>query len=178
MIVLINGTYGVGKSTVAQSIQDKIPNVEILESDFYYLQMIEKDYNLAFGGTTPQNNMNFLSRFKKVVFDLMEDDNFNKITIVVMAITRDECNKEILEPLAEKCPDFYHFILTANRDTIIERINKQEKRDKAWAISFLNSNIKYLEDNFEHVPRINTENKEISEIADEIIGIVFPQTGV
>lgn len=176
MIILLNGTYGVGKSTVAQSIQDKLPNIEILEADYYYLQMIKEDYHLAFGGTTPQNNMNFLSRFKKVVSDcLCEKD---RTTIIVMAITQDECNREILQPLMESGVEFHHIILTANRNTILERINNQDNRDKLISKYFLDSNIKYLDNHFENVPRIDTDNKEISKIADEIIGIVFPQTDI
>ena len=48
MIVLINGTYGVGKSTVAKRIQAQIPNVQIIESDYFYYQMIEENPFLAF----------------------------------------------------------------------------------------------------------------------------------
>lgn len=170
MIVLINGTYGVGKSTVARSIQEKIPNVEILESDFYYSQMLNENPYSVGGGTTPQNNMTFLTRFKKVIFDQLDD--INKITIVVMAITQDECKNEILEPLIEKSAEFYHFILTANHETILDRINNQDNREKMFATSFLEPNIKFLENNFQNVPRIKTDNKDISAVADEIIDII------
>ena len=167
MIVLINGTYGVGKSTVAKRIQAQIPNVQIIESDYFYYQMIEKNPFLAFGGTTPQNNMNFLTRFKNEVFNQL--NNTDKIIIIVMAITQDECKKEILEPLVEKCAEFYHFILTASKDTILSRIESQSGRDVFIAKGFLDENIHYLNTNFDSSIRIDTNNKDVSTIANEII---------
>ena len=61
MIILINGTYGVGKSSVSKEIQRQIENgkVRLFDPDGFY-QDIKKeifyDIILNGGGLNPQNN--------------------------------------------------------------------------------------------------------------------------
>ena len=76
MIIWLNGTYGVGKTTVARKIEELLDTeTEILESDYYYQEMVKENMLLAFGGTLPQNNKNFLMRFKKVIEEKLENTN-------------------------------------------------------------------------------------------------------
>ena len=73
MIIWVDGTYGVGKTTIATMLKEKMGDeVELLLSDYYYNATIKKimaeaEVNHRFpciGGTLPQNNMRFLREFK------------------------------------------------------------------------------------------------------------------
>lgn len=73
MIIWIDGAYGVGKTTVARKVKEILGgDTEIVDSDYYYQEMINENGLLALGGTLPQNNKVFLARFKKVI-----EDNLN-----------------------------------------------------------------------------------------------------
>ncbi len=67
MIIWINGTYGVGKTSTALKICEKLKNkkVELISSDYY--QEIIKEIAELGGRVLPQNNKLFLSKFKEIV---------------------------------------------------------------------------------------------------------------
>ena len=62
-----------------------------------------------------------------------------------------------------------HFILTAEKETIKSRINADESRDKNFSLEFLEFNQNFLIDNFKDAKYINTENKDVNEVAKEIL---------
>ena len=101
MIIWIDGAYGVGKSTVARKIEELLDvDTEILESDYHYQEMIKENMLLAFGGTLPQNNKNFLMRFKKIIEEKLE--NTNKQLVIVMALTQKEGVKLLFDHINSK----------------------------------------------------------------------------
>lgn len=170
MVIWLNGTFGIGKTTVACKINELLENnkFEILEADEYYNEMIKENPMLLLGGAFPQNNKNFIERFKKIIKEKIE----NKNLIIVMAITENECKENLYECLKDNNCDIFHFILTANEETIKTRIEKDNNRDKSFALTFLKPNIIFLNNNFEDAIRINTDNKNINEIAKEILKVV------
>lgn len=170
MIVWIDGTYGIGKSTVVHEIKEKLigNEIEILDSDYYYQKMINENSSLASGGTLPQNNQNFIKRFKKVLDEKLKNQD-KKLIIIVMAITQPKCKKQIFDVLSDGNNKLLHIILTADKETIETRIQLDENRDKSIALQWLEFNLDFLERNFDDALRINTENKSISDIANEII---------
>lgn len=171
MIVWINGAYCVGKSSSAKKIEEIIGEnvVEILESDYFYLEMLNNNPYLAFGGTLPQNNLHFISYFKKIIEERLE--NTNKMLIVVMSLTQKECKELLFDSLKDANKNILHIILTASKEIIKFRIENDtnSKRDKNFALSWLDENLQFLNNNFNDAMRINTETKNINDIAFEII---------
>lgn len=170
MIIWIDGTYGVGKTTITNKIADKLNKTKfiVLDSD-YYFQEFGKGHPEAvlFGGVTPQHNLYFLNYFKSII----EAKTLNgESAIIAMAATTNECNNTLIDYLSER-EDFIHIILEANDETIISRISKdtKESRDKRFAIDFLNENTKFLTNNYYEAIRVNTDNKTIDYVVDEII---------
>lgn len=168
MIILINGTYGVGKTTTSLLLHQKlsIKNFELLNADKYYIKMIKKNNYLALGtGTTPQTNLNFLTLIKNEINNLYE-----KNIIIDMSITTEIAKKEIYDYISNKKIKFVHFILTANKKNIIKRIKNDENRtDKNLAIIELNNNILFLQQNFKNDKFINTNKKSTNLIVNTII---------
>ena len=124
MIILINGTYGVGKSSVSKEIQRQIENgkVRLFDPDGFY-QDIKKeifyDIILNGGGVNPQNNISFLNRVKKELKVFM---NKEIMCIVPMAVTTKESLEIIWKYLYTNEKEFCHFILDADESAITERI--------------------------------------------------------
>lgn len=77
MIIWIDGTYGVGKTTVASELMERFSNseAEFLQSDRYRQEMWDemvaesKRTNCMpdFGGFCPQNNIKFLEKMKGII---------------------------------------------------------------------------------------------------------------
>lgn len=171
MIIWIDGTYGVGKTKVALEIQKQFEGViEFLESDFYYIEMIHENPFLIMGGTLPQNNMNFIKRFRNIIEE--KTKNLSTNVLIDMSLTQRECKKEIFDYILSLQRNVLHIILSANEETIKSRIENDVEREKDLALSFLKINTAFLNDNFKDAIRINTNNRSVCDIAEEIIGIV------
>lgn len=172
MIILINGTYGVGKSSVSKTIQRLIGNgkVAFFDPDGLY-QNIKKeifyDIILNGGGVNPQNNLTFLDRVKK---ELKAFINRDIMCVIPMAVTTKESLEIIWKYLYTNEKMFFHFILEANESVITERIISDiERKQKELALEQLQLNTSFLESNFTDAIRIDTNCKEVEEVANEII---------
>ena len=104
MIIWIDGTYGVGKTAVAKRLKERFSDnkAELLESDYYSEESLkrlveEAKANNSFphiGGTLPQNNMRFIKEFRELIEE--KSKNSEKYLIVDMALTMQECKKELV----------------------------------------------------------------------------------
>ena len=171
MIIWLDGTYGVGKTTVANKLKEKFTDndFDILDSDEYFTNMSE-NFGLG-GGCWPQNNKRFIVYFRQVIEDKLK--NSNKDLIIVMALTQTECKEMLFEYLVNKYNNIkiWHIILVASKEEIISRINADAERDTTTALRLLQNNIYFLENNYSDAIRIDTNNKNVFDIASNIFDI-------
>lgn len=168
MIIWLDGTYGIGKTTVAEQLKKVLQNknIKFLNSDYLYTEIIKRD-SLSGGGAVPQNNINFLRVIRnEIQEELVSTDG---ILIIDMALTQKESKELLFDYLKNEGIAIKHFILTASINTIKKRIENSENRDKVLAYSYLEQNIHFLNSNYDDAIRIDTENKNSNEIAKEII---------
>lgn len=172
MIIWLDGAYGVGKTTVAVRIKERLTDydVEILDSDLYWNE-IAKTLLYTGGGVLPQNNDRLIFKFKEIIRE--KSKNPDKIIIAVMALTQKECKEKLWEDLICTEQNILHVILEARKETIISRINHDENGDKGFRLSYLNWNLSFLNNNYKSAIRIDTENKRVGSIVDEIIRIAL-----
>ncbi len=181
MIIWIDGTYGVGKSTIASKIMEYFSEdeAELLESDVYnenlFKQIMEEakiknDFFPQTGGL-PQNDITFINSFRKAIEE--KTKGINRKILVDMALTSRECKEGIFEHLCNTYKDVIHIILVATEDTIKSRIKSDTEREyKMLAIESLPENISFLQNNFADAIRIKTDDKGIGEVAEEIYQII------
>lgn len=171
MIIWIDGTYGVGKTSVAEALLHVLnsSNAVHLDADEYYLSGI-KNLRYIGGGILPQNNERFIADFKAVI--TKKASNPEAIVVVTMALTMAECRDNLLIPLQLDHRNLVHIILKASEETIISRIDGDSRRDKDWAKSFLRRNIKFLSDNYSQAIWIDTDTMTPESIAEKIKGYV------
>ena len=65
--------------------------------------------------------------------------------------------------------DIVHIILTADKETIKERIKKDTNRMKDIALEWMVDNIEFLDNNYSDAIWIKTDNRHIDDIVDKII---------
>ena len=163
--IFINGTYGVGKSTLANTISELLNGqVECVDPDLYYNNLVKKDMAFLFFGWPIQKNEMFLRGFREIILDKLQD----KEIIIPIAITTEICKKELLDYISKKT-EIIHMVLEANEESLFQRIKSDVNRNKDFSIENIKNNNVYIKKNFEKVVHINTTNESIVKIANLII---------
>lgn len=169
MLIWIDGTFGVGKTTIAELLCERLSSVykaEVIESDYYFEEMAKQSPILAFGGITPQDNPNFISFFRGVLDNKRFCDNM--IIIVPMALTCPASKEGLYDYYKENESLFLHFVLSADEETIRSRIINDDSRDKQMALTFLSSNIEFLNESYPSAEFIDTTKRCKNDIVEHI----------
>ena len=166
-IILINGTYGVGKTTIAKSIMNNNDeNFVLLDPDEDYNELVEKGM-LYMLGWPMQTSKVYLRNFRQKVEIAVKEKN----VIIPMTISTDICRREVYDYLI-KNTDTIHVILSADEKVIVDRINKDVGRSKNFSKDSIKNNILYLKNNFIGSIWIDTSSKSIDSVANEIILLI------
>ncbi len=170
MVLWIDGIYGVGKTSVIRELikMTKKENITILSSDDCYQEMIQKNPLKAFGGTTPNNNNNFLKFFRREIEKRVE--NQNDIIVDMNVLTKEA--KEILIDTIKDSVEFLHVILEVDSKVHEDRIKGQEGRDVKMAEWKREEGEKFLEKNYLDAIRIDTTDCDAISIAKKILHLV------
>ncbi|HGA1346452.1 TPA: hypothetical protein ACIRIT_001342, partial [Streptococcus suis] len=102
----------------------------------------------------------------KIVFDLATKTD--KIIIIPMTIYKKEYYQEITQQLIQDKIPLEHYILLADKTTILERLDNRVNEDNIWAKRHLDVCLKAFES---HIPgqRLNTDSLKPEEVAEEIL---------
>lgn len=167
MLIWLDGTYGVGKSSVANELMEIMTEVIIMNADTYYSKMMKEGLINIFGGTTPQNKKDFLLLFRSEIEQALL---VNPIVVVDMALTQPE-SKALLYDYFDTDKTI-HIILTADTNCINQRIDNCKERDVLFAKSWKTNNEQFLANNYSDGLVIDTTYLSISETAKQIQQII------
>ena len=165
MIIWINGSFGVGKTTIAEKLKERIKNSIIYDPEkvglFLDKMLSEKkddfqDYEL----------------WRTINYAILKElDKTNEVIIVPMTITNLQYYNEIIGKLQNDCINIIHFILTANKENIINRLNARGNSTE-WSYNQVDRCITAFDDDFFEGEKIDTNNKSIIEICDYLIKVI------
>lgn len=169
-IIWIDGANGVGKSHVAAELAESLlkKNAEYVESDLYWLNFIKMNVSKKHSGMNPYDSKWFLDELKNV---LDEKIQLGKMPIVSMSLVDKLCETELFNYFEIRKIPMIHIILAASNKTIIQRIKGDCIRDQAaqsQQIANVEWQLGYLNGTYANAIRVNTDNKSIKEIVDEI----------
>ncbi|MCI9434146.1 MAG: AAA family ATPase [Bacilli bacterium] len=164
MIIWINGSFGVGKTTIAETLKTKIASSIMYDpekiGEFLFNIMPEKkddfqDYEL----------------WRILNFEILKNLSKSYHTIIVpMTITNKTYYDEIIGNLRNNNIVVKDFILTATKNKIIERLDKRENSTE-WAYEQVDRCIDVFDKNFEGY-KINTNNDTVEDISLKILDIL------
>lgn len=169
-IIWIDGANGVGKSHVAAELAESLlkKNAEYVESDLYWLNFIKMNVSKKHSGINPYDSKWFLDELKNV---LDEKIQLGKMPIVSMSLVDKLCETELFNYFEIRKIPMIHIILEASNKSIIQRIKGDCIRDQAaqsQQIANVEWQLDYLNGTYANAIRVNTDNKSIKEIVDEI----------
>ncbi|HFI0644654.1 AAA family ATPase [Streptococcus suis] len=165
MIIWLNGPFGVGKTTLANILHKRIENSYLynpeLLGDFLQHQLPQTVCPEDFQDYSVWRQTTY-----KIVFDLATKTD--KIIIIPMTIYKKEYYQDIIQRLIEDKIPLEHYILLADKTTILERLNNRINEDNIWSERHLDVCLKAFEN---HIPgqRLNTDSLKLEEVAKKIL---------
>ena len=161
MIIWINGSFGVGKTSTAELLKNELDNSiiydpeeigEFLSNMFNHEKDDFQDYELW-------RTLN--SDILKYMCSIYE------IVIVPMTITNNKYYDEIVNELEASGIKINHFILCASKENIINRLNSRGNSTE-WAYNQVDKCINIFKSKIFRCKKINTDNMNVNDVVRTI----------
>ena len=168
-IIWVDGTFGVGKTAVANEIAKRMNNAHQIEFDELQKEYQPKYLSDYFGERYPEAKKYLIDALRDKILEMKQGKAYDYI-IVPIALINDYCNQKLVN--AFKDIEDYHFILTASNEIINQRIENQANRDVDLALTYMQPAVFYLKNHYSDAVRIDTSDMSIVEVAEKIIEVV------
>lgn len=169
MIILVNGAFGVGKTTVAERLQSEIHNSMIYDPEMvgYLLrEMLPPEIKKQ---ESPGGDFQDYHLWRTMVVDTAKHlkAQYGKHLIVPMTIRNHSYFTYIIEGFEALDSDTYSFCLTASKETIHNRLLSRGEEPGNWCFQQTDGCLEaYDKDYFGEV--VITDNKSINDVIETI----------
>ena len=166
MIIWINGSFGVGKTTVAESLKEKIDKSIIYDPE---------KVGMFLSNTLPtkENDFQDYKLWRTINYEMLKNIYTEyEVIIVPMTITNLQYYDEIVGRLERDGINIKHFILIASKENIISRLNARGNSTE-WAYMQVDRCDKAFKDDYLKGQKIDTNNKNVDEVCNNLIKIIY-----
>ncbi|MBK3494694.1 AAA family ATPase [Viridibacillus sp. YIM B01967] len=170
MIILINGAFGVGKTSVSERLHKNLENSIVFDPEEVGFMLRNILPNAIKELEAPSGDFQDFILWRKLFVETARcfKEQYGKTLIVPMTIRNFEYFREITEGLNKIDKEVYHFCLTASKDTIHKRLVERGEVEGNWCFQQTDQCLAAYENNdFSYY--INTEDKNLTEITEEIV---------
>lgn len=174
MIIWINGAFGAGKTTIAESLQKKIDNSYIYDpeniGDFFRANLPKAIQKTDFQDYPEWRQWN-IHLLKKIYQEYQGD------IIVPMTLYKEPAYSEMFTGLEKAELDVRHFQLEVSKAEILARLEKRTPALYQWGAEHLTEILQ----EFENVPseqKIGNENRSRESVVAEILDKLSRDTGM
>lgn len=166
MIIWINGSFGVGKTTVAEKLKEKIDKSIIYDPE---------KIGMFLSNTLPTKEDDFqdYKLWRTINYEMLKNlyTEF-EVIIVPMTITNLHYYDEILGRLERNGINIKHFILVASKENVISRLNARGNSTE-WAYMQVDRCDKAFKDDCLKGQKIDTNNKSVDEVCNNLIKLIY-----
>ena len=165
MIIWLNGSFGVGKTTLANLLHQEIPNSILYDPELlgdFFQENLPK-------AVCPEDFQDY-PIWRQTTVQIIRDlaTKTGQVIIVPMTVFKKEYCQEIIEQglIEDMCVQ--HYILVAEKETILDRLNKRTQENNNWALKHLDNCLQAFED---QIPgrKIDTDGLRPDEVAASIL---------
>ncbi len=167
MIIFINGSFGVGKSTLAEKLVERIPNSLLYDPEMagYYLRAIV-------GPIDQFDDFQDLAIWRPLVVTTARllQQTYGRTLIMPMTIWNTAYFDEIMSGLRAFEPQLFHFCLIASKETIYQRLHSRPNsaQASAWVAERIDRCIAAFQSPRFKV-QVATDNSAPDELVEEIL---------
>lgn len=170
MIILLNGAFGVGKTTVAENLHHAIDNSMLYDPEIvgYMLrEMLPTDIKRA---ESPRGDFQDFHLWKDLVVEMASrlKQQYGKHLIVPMTIRNHTYYTHITEGFKAIDSGTIAFCLTASKETIHQRLLKRGETEGDWCFQQTDGCLDAYETNGFGV-ELDTEHQSVTEIVEYIL---------
>ena len=165
MIIWLNGPFGVGKTTLANLLHQEIPDSILYNPEHlgdFFQEILPK-------AVCPEDFQDY-PIWRQTTVQIIRDlaTKTGKVIIVPMTVFKKEYCQEIIEQglIEDMCVQ--HYILVAEKETILDRLNKRTQENNNWALKHLDNCLQAFED---QIPgrKIETDSLTVDELAEIVL---------
>ena len=165
MIIWLNGPFGVGKTTLANLLHQEIPDSILYDPELlgdFFQENLPK-------AVCPEDFQDY-PIWRQTTVQIIRDlaTKTGQVIIVPMTVFKKEYCQEIIEQglIEDMCVQ--HYILVAEKETILDRLNKRTQENNNWALKHLDNCLQAFED---QIPgrKIDTDGLRPDEVAASIL---------
>lgn len=164
MIIWINGAFGSGKTSAAYELDRRLTKSYVYdpeEAGFFIRDNIPPEIK--------QDDFQNYPMWREFNYKILKyiHSKYDGIIIVPMTITDENYFKEIIGKLRKDNIELKHFVLMANKDTLLGRLKKRGEGGKSWAAKQIDRCLVNLTKEVfqEH---IDTDNMTIRQVIEHI----------
>ncbi len=171
MIIMINGAFGAGKTTVSKALEERIANSMIYDPEEVGVLLRNIIPYEVMGETEKTRDFQDFELWPKLVVMIAEQikKQYNKHLIVPMTLRNIKYFKYIYNGLGTIDSEIYHFCLKASITKIHERLKQRGEKPGNWAFLQTEKCIAAYE-KYDFSEYIDTEYLGITEIVEIIVG--------
>lgn len=170
MVIFVNGSFGVGKTSVARLLVERLPRSALFDPE--PLGIVLMRITAPWPSSAPIDDFQDLRVWRSTSIRLIRALRRLRETIVVpMAFSNVDYLDEFLTSLRQRDRETFHFCLTAPVDTIRARLAAREPRrgPTAWMLRRA-AECCAAHQRPEFAEHIATQDRSPQVIADEILG--------
>jgi deoxyadenosine/deoxycytidine kinase len=133
MIIMINGPFGVGKSTTAELLQAKLPNSMIYDPEEIGLMLRKITSGIRFSHEDTDDFQD-IELWPTLTVTVAEHllQQYRRHLIVPMTLANVAYFRQIRDGLARLEPELYHFCLMASYEIIHQRLAERGTKKGDW----------------------------------------------
>ena len=143
MIIWLNGPFGVGKTTLANLLHQEIPNSILYDPELlgdFFQENLPK-------AVCPEDFQDY-PIWRQTTVQIIRDlaTKTGQVIIVPMTVFKKEYCQEIIEQglIEDMCVQ--HYIPVAEKETILDRLDKRTQENNNWALKHLDNCLQAFED--------------------------------
>lgn len=163
-LIIINGVMGVGKTTVSKALYKSLDNCFWLDGDNCWVMnpfiVNEENKEMVL------NNIGF-------IINSYIKNSSSKYIVFNWVIHTDEIMKEVLSRIDKKDVDIYKITLMSSKEELVKRIEKDIKEKRRDEGNIKRSLERYSLYEGMNTVKVDTSNRGIDEIIDEIKSIIM-----
>ena len=177
MIIMINGTFGAGKSSVATELSATLPNSMIYDPEVMGMAL----RYLTAGVRTPDedtDDFQDIALWPEMTVLMAERlyRQYGRTLIVPMTLANRRYLDTIRRGLAAIAPPLYHFCLVASLDTIELRLRNRDQ-DTSWAMGKARQYVPMFNEPT-YAVQVNTENRTVPDIVAQLLSYITSRAPV
>lgn len=164
MIIWLNGAFGSGKTTCAFELNRRLTNSFVYDPEnigYFIRNNIPKEIQKSDFQDYGQWR---LFNYKMLRYIARE---YSGIIIVPMTINKQQYYEEIIQRLKDDGITLKHYILYADKETILKRLNKRLERGETWAKLQIDCCIEAFNTTITE-EKIVTDNRSIDYVVEDI----------